>query len=196
MEWSGLLLDLAPLAVFAVLDSAGNVRYALIGAALAAVLELAYSHFFLGGIDAFSLLFFALIIAFAALAYYFKNPLFFKLKPAAIGCCTALIMLLTSAIGRPAMLEMTEHYAAAMPASLQAQLAQDGVRAMLARANLHLGIGLLAYAAACAWAALRLSRWWWLAISGPGLYLVALISAVLAMPALYSGFIRTLFQRF
>lgn len=193
MEWSGLLLDFAPLVVFAVLDGMGNLRYALIGAVLAAVLELVYSHFILGGIDAFSLFFVALIIAFAALSYYFKNPLFFKLKPAAIGGCTALIMLLTSAIGRPVMLEMAQHYAAALPPSLQVQLAQDGVRAMLARANLFMGFGFLAYAAACAWAALRLSRWWWLAISGPGLYLIAFISAALAMPALYQRFVGVLF---
>ncbi len=189
MEWSGLLLDFAPLAVFAILDGRGNLRYALIGAVLAAVLELVYSQLFFGGIDAFSLLFAALIIAFAALSYYFKNPLFFKLKPAVIGCCTALIMLLTSAIDRPVMLEMAQHYAAALPASFQAQLAQDSVRAMLARANFFMGIGFLAYAAACAWAALYLSRWWWLAISGPGLYLVTFISAVLAMPALFSRFV-------
>jgi intracellular septation protein A len=185
MDWSFLLLDLLPLAVFALLDALGNLRYALIGAVAASAFELLYSHFFLGGIDAISLVFAGLILAFAALSYAAKNPLFFKLKPAVIGFCTGLILLATSAIGRPAMLEMTTHYAPALPASMQSQLAQASARALLARANLFLGVGLLGYAAACAWAARHLNRWWWLAISGPGLYIVALLSALLATVLAY-----------
>ena len=39
MEWSLFLLDFVPLLVFVVLDSLGNVRYAVIGAVLAAAVE-------------------------------------------------------------------------------------------------------------------------------------------------------------
>ena len=78
MIWSVLLFDLVPLIAFAVLDAFGNVRYALIGAILAALLNLLYSQFFLGGIDAISLIFVGLIVFFAGLSYYAQNPLFFK----------------------------------------------------------------------------------------------------------------------
>ena len=47
MIWSVLLFDLVPLIAFAVLDALGNVRYALIGAIIAALLNLLYSQFFL-----------------------------------------------------------------------------------------------------------------------------------------------------
>ena len=57
MLWTMLLLDLVPLIVFTILDAFGNMRYALIGAVLSAILNLLYSHLFLGGIDAISLVF-------------------------------------------------------------------------------------------------------------------------------------------
>ena len=107
MIWSVLLFDLVPLIAFAVLDAFGNVRYALIGAILAALFNLLYSHFFLGGIDAISLIFVGLIVFFAGLSYYAQNPLFFKLKPTAIAFVTASIMFATSAIGTPVMVELS-----------------------------------------------------------------------------------------
>ena len=181
MIWSVLLFDLVPLIAFAVLDALGNVRYALIGAIIAALLNLLYSQFFLGGVDAISLIFVGLIVFFAALSYYAQNPLFFKLKPAAIAFATASIMFATSAIGTPVMVEMADHYAPMMPEIAQTPLAQESLRAALARTNLYMGFGFTIYAIACAWAALRLSRWWWLAISGPGLYLIIAICAGLSM---------------
>ena len=137
MIWSVLLFDLVPLIAFAVLDALGNVRYALIGAIIAALLNLLYSQFFLGGIDAISLIFVGLIVLFAGLSYYAQNPLFFKLKPTAIACVTASIMFATSAIGTPVMVEMADHYAPMMPEMVQTPLAQERLRAALARTNLH-----------------------------------------------------------
>lgn len=181
MIWSVLLFDLVPLIAFAILDALGNVRYALIGAVLAAILNLLYSHFFLGGIDTISLIFVGLIVFFAALSYYAQNPLFFKLKPAAIACVTACIMLATSAIGTPVMVDMADHYAPMMPEMVKTPQAQEHLRSALARTNLYMGFGFIVYAIACTWAAFRLSRWAWLAISGPGLYLVIAVCAGLAM---------------
>ena len=90
-------------------------------------------------------------------------------------------MFATSAIGTPVMVEMADHYAPMMPEMVQTPLAQERLRAALARTNLYMGFGFIVYAIACAWAALRMSRWWWLAISGPGLYLIIAICAGLAM---------------
>jgi len=180
MDLSSLLLDLVPLLVFVVLDGMGNVRYAVVGAVLAAALELAYSHFWLGGIDAFSLVFAALILVFAALSYRFNNPLFFKFKPVAIGLITALVLLVTSAISQPALLSMADRYTEALPDTMRALLADTAVRQLLARTNLFLGFTLALHAAATAWAALNLNRWWWFAISGPGLYIVVIFTGLVA----------------
>ncbi len=158
----------------------GNVRYAVLGAVLAALCELAYSYFLLGGVDAFSLVFAALILVFAALSYKFNNPLFFKFKPVAIGAITALVLLVTSAISQPALLSMADRYAEMLPENMRSMLSDASVRQLFVRMNLYLGFALLVHAAATAWAALHLSRWWWFAISGPGLYIAVLFTGLLA----------------
>ena len=79
MLWTMLLLDLVPLIVFTILDAFGNMRYALIGAVLAAILNLLYSHLFLGGIDAISLVFVGSCL-FCHTLLLRENPLFFSLN--------------------------------------------------------------------------------------------------------------------
>jgi intracellular septation protein A len=180
MDLSSLLLDLVPLLVFVVLDGMGNVRYAVIGAVLAAVFELVYSHFMLGGVDTFSLIFAAFILVFAGLSYRFNNPIFFKFKPVAIGIITALVLLVTSAISQPALLSMADRYAQMLPDQMQSMLGDANVRQLFARMNLYLGFALLLHAAATAWAALHLNRWWWFAISGPGFYIAVLFTGLVA----------------
>lgn len=180
MDLSSLLLDLIPLLVFVVLDGMGNVRYAVIGAVLAAVFELVYSHFMLGGVDTFSLIFAAFILVFAGLSYRFNNPIFFKFKPVAIGIITALVLLVTSALSQPALLSMADRYAQMLPDQMQSMLGDANVRQLFARMNLYLGFALLLHAAATAWAALHLSRWWWFAISGPGFYIAVLFTGLVA----------------
>ena len=176
-----LLFDLVPLIVFTILDTLGNMRYALIGAVIAAIINLLYSHLFLGGIDAISLVFVGIIVFSAALSYYAQNPLFFKLKPAAIACMTACIMLVTSAIDTPVMVEMVNQYAPMMPEMIKNPVEQERLLTVLERTNLYMGFGFIIYAIACTWAAFYMSRWSWLAISGPGLYLVITLCAVLAI---------------
>ena len=182
MEWSLLLLDFVPLLVFVVLDSLGNVRYAVIGAVLAAALELGYSYWALGGIDFFSVGFAAFILFFAGLSYKFNDPVFFKFKPVAIGVLSGGIFLTTSAFFDPLLLTMSDRYIHLIPAHQQHKLQNAAVRLVLADFSLYLGFTFLLHAAATAWAALRLSRWSWFAVSGPGLYVTIVLTALLAIP--------------
>lgn len=182
MEWSLFLLDLVPLLVFVVLDSFGNVRYAVIGAVLAAALELGYSYWILGSIDLFSILFAAFVVIFAGLSYKFNNPVFFKFKPVAIGALSGLVFLATSAFFEPLLLTIIDRYIDLIPAHQQHKLQHPTVRLILAQFNLYLGFAFLLHATVTAWAALHLSRWGWFAVSGPGLYVVILLTALLVIP--------------
>ena len=182
MDLSLFVLDLVPLLVFVVLDSIGNVRLAVIGAMLAAALELGYSYWALGGIDLFSVIFAALILFFAGLSYKFNNPLFFKLKPVAIGALSGIIFLTTSVFFTPILLTLIDRYIELIPLQHQHKLQNPTVRLMLADFNLYLGFTFLLHAGITAWAALRLSRWGWFAISGPGLYAVIFLAALLVIP--------------
>jgi len=182
MEWSLFLLDFVPLLVFVVLDSLGNVRYAVIGAVLAAVVELGYSYWALGGIDLFSVAFAAFILLFAGLSYKFNNPLFFKFKPVAIGALSGIAFLVTSTFFAPLLLTMLDRYIDLIPVEQQHKLQHPAVRLILADFNLYLGFAFLLHAGATGWAAVHLSRWGWFAVSGPGLYVVILLTALLVIP--------------
>ena len=182
MEWSLFLLDFVPLLVFVVLDSLGNVRYAVIGAVLAATVELGYSYWALGGIDLFSVAFAAFILLFAGLSYKFNNPLFFKFKPVAIGALSGIVFLVTSVFFAPLLLTMLDRYIDLVPAEQQHKLQHPAMRLALADFNLYLGFAFLLHAGATGWAAIHLSRWGWFAVSGPGLYVVILLTALFVIP--------------
>jgi len=181
LDWTILLLDVVPLLVFVVIDSLSNMRYAVIGALIAAGLELAYSLYRFGRIDEFALISAALILLFGGLSLKFDNPLYFKFKPVILSGLSALIFLVTYALSRPLLLLALDRYGDALPSQMQILLDQPGTRRIFARASLYLAFGFAAHAAAVAWAALRLNNWGWLITRTGGAYLMFLIVALLAV---------------
>lgn len=173
-----LLLGFIPLLVFVVLDSLRNVRYAVAGGVLAAFCELGFSYWILGEIDVFAVVFAALVLVLAGLSYRFDNSVFFKFKPVVASTIMGTVFLATSALGEPLMLTVIDRYIDLVPADQRFKLQQSIVRGVLADLNLYLGFILPLHAGLTAWAALRLNRWWWFAISGPG-FLVALFGTQL-----------------
>jgi intracellular septation protein A len=149
MEWSLLLLDFVPLLVFVVLDSLSNVRYAVLGAVLAAALELGYSYFALGSIDSFSILFASFVLLFAGLSYKFDNPVFFKFKPAVIGALSGVAFLATSAFFEPLLLTMVDRYIDLIPTHQQHKMQEPAMRLILARFNLYLGFARRSHGLGC-----------------------------------------------
>jgi len=181
MEWFLILFDFIPLLVFVILDSLGKLRYAVLGAVLAAALELGYSYWAQGTINSFSLLFAGPVLVFAALSYRFNNPVFFQLKPTVIGGIMGIVFLTSSALHQPLLLTTLDRYVDLFPPELHSRLQSPTMAATLTQFNLYLGFGFLIHALVTAWAALRLNRWWWFAISGPGLYLIFLLAALVAL---------------
>ena len=170
MDWTILLLDFVPLLVFVVIDSFSNARYAVFGAVAAAGLEIGYSLFVFGEVDAFSYVYVALILLFGGLSFKFDNAVYFKFRPVAIGLALAATFLVSYAMGKPLLVIGVERYSEAIPPRFLTQLQDPQVQAALHRASLYLGFGLIAQAALVGWAALRLSSWWWLAIRNVGFY--------------------------
>ena len=170
-----LLIDLIPLLIFVIIDSLGRLRWAIFGAALAAVLEVAYSLWAFGEIDEFSYVSLGLIALFGGLSVKFDNAAYFKFKPVILNLAMAAVLIVTYAVGHPLLLLSVERYGHTLPAALQQQLGHPAVRAILERASLNLGFGLIAQAALVGWAALRLSTWWWFATRSAGFYLMMLV---------------------
>ena len=180
MDWRFLLLDLVPLLVFVVVDSLSNMKYAIIGALLAAVLELGYSLYLFGEVDEFSMVSVLLILVFGGLSLRFDNPLFFKFKPVILSAVMALTLLVTYSLGRPLLLMAADRYGEMFPEQMRWVLVHPYARQILERASLYLGFGFLVHAGAVAWAALRLSNWWWFATRSVGSYVMVTIVVVLA----------------
>jgi intracellular septation protein A len=181
MDWSILLLDLIPVLIFVVFDSLGKVKYAVIGAVLAAALELSYSYFFLGGVDGFSLIYVTLFLIFGGLSYKFNNPVFFKFKPVVVSTVSALIFLVTYANGTPLMVLLMDRYAEILPAEAQALLSSTQWRPILARVSFYMIFGLVAHAGLVAWVALRSSTWWWLVARNAGFIVIAYLVVLVSM---------------
>lgn len=170
-----LLLDLVPLLVFVILDSLGRLRWAIVGAALAAALEVGYSLLVFGEVDEFSYVSLGLIALFGGLSVKFDNAVYFKFKPVVLNLVMAAVFIATYAMGRPLLLMGIDRYGDSLPAVLQQGLALPAVRASLERASLNVGFGLIVQAGLVGWAAMRLSTWWWFATRSAGFYLMMIV---------------------
>ena len=80
------------------------------------------------------------------------------------------------------MLTAIDRYSDLVPADQRFKLQQPIVRGLLADLNLYLGFTLPLHAGLTAWAALRLNRWWWFAISGPGFFVALFGTQLLVLP--------------
>ncbi len=167
-----LLLDFIPLLVFVVLDSLGRLRWAIVGAVLAAALEIGYSLLAFGEVDEFSYVSLGLIALFGGLSIKFDSGLYFKFKPVVLNLAMAGVFIVTYAMERPLLLMGIERYGDTLPHLLQQQLANPAVRATLERASLNVGFGLILQAGLVGWAALRLGTWWWFATRSAGFYVM------------------------
>ena len=92
-----------------------------------------------------------------------------------------IVFLSSSALHQPLLLTTLDRYVDLFPPELRLRLQTPTMAAILTRFNLYLGFGFLIHALVTAWASLRLNRWWWFAVSGPGLYLVFLLAALVAL---------------
>jgi len=181
MDWSILLIDLVPVLIFVVFDSLGKLKYALIGALLAAAVELFYSYFLLGGIDELSLIYVSLFLLFGGLSYKFNDPIFFKFKPVVISTVSALVFLVAYIGGNPLLVVLMERYAELLPPWAHAQLSQPPWHQVLVRMSFYMIFGLLAHAALIAWVALRYNTWWWLVARNVGFILISFLVTALSV---------------
>lgn len=176
-----LLLDLIPVIIFVVLDSLGKVKYAVIGAVLAAVLELLFSHFYLGRIDEFSLIYVALFLIFGGLSYKFNNSLFFKFKSVVLSAVTGLIFLVTHLMDNPFMVMFLDRYGQMVPQEIYRFYTPAQLRTIFARVSFYMIFGMFAHAGLVAWVALRYSTWWWFAARNVGILIIMFLALQLSM---------------
>ena len=106
MNFTSLLMALAPLVIFVIIDAYASARTALLSAMGLSVLLLVYYYFALGGIDATMVLESGLIVLLGLIALKMNNPLFFKFQPVAVGICLGLFLAWFQFFDEPYLLKI------------------------------------------------------------------------------------------
>ncbi|MCB0341745.1 MAG: septation protein IspZ [Bdellovibrionales bacterium] len=164
------LVVLIPLLVFAVVDTFASLKVALIAAAVAALGEVAFSYFYLGEIDSFSMASVFLVFLMGGVAYLKESRQIFYLKPAILSFALGAFLVGAHMMGHSVLLEGVTKYAQLFPPEQQEVLAQPMLVKILTNASFTVGISLILHGLFTAWAAYRLSRWGWLAVAAVGVY--------------------------
>lgn len=167
-----LILGILPLVAFVIIDSFLGLKAGLIAAAVLAVAEAIYSFYELGSLDWLSVGSLALVLLFGLLSFISNKAIYMKLQPVFLGLSFGLVMLVLQIMNQPILLLVMDKYGSIIPAEVATNLQHPLARQMLARASLYLGIGFLLHAGLVAYAAYRMSNWWWLFIRGIGLYIM------------------------
>lgn len=180
MSLSYILLGLLPLIAFVVIDSFLGLKAGIVAAFVLAGLEALYSLYEFGSLDELSVASLLLVFVFGLFSLKSKNPIYMKLQPVFLGLCFGCIVLVFQALNKPILLIALSKYGSMMPVELQKNIENPLMQTMLARVSLFLGLGFLLHAGCVAYAAFRLSNWWWLIIRGIGLYVMMALCVVCA----------------
>ncbi len=175
-----LILGLLPLIAFVIIDAFLGLKSGLIAAILFAVAEAAYTIYEFGELDWLSIASLVLVLVFGLLSFKSNNAIYMKLQPVFLGISFGCVVLVLQILGKPILLLVMEKYGSLVPAEIQINAQNPLVQKMLSQTSLNLGIGLLLHAALVAYAAFRMSNWWWLFIRGIGLYVMMGICVLMA----------------
>lgn len=176
-----LLIIIIPLVVFALVETFGSVKTALIAAMIAAVAEVVFSYFYFGHIDSFSVASIFLVLLMGGLAYKKESRRIFYLKPAILSFAFGAFLVIAHLMGNHVLLDGITKYSELFSEDQRMLFSQDGMMKVLSLAGLTVGLSLMLHGLVSAWAAYKLSRWWWLTIAGLGVYLFMFIGLIFAV---------------
>ncbi len=179
MNISLILFGVLPLIAFVIIDSFMGLKAGLISAIALAIVEAIYTLYQFGSIDSVTVASLVLVCAFALISFKSNNAIYMKLQPVFLGLAFGAVLLVMQSMGKPLLLMMFEKYDTLIPEEYRANFKHPQVLLMLARLSLILGFGFIIHAGLVAYAAFRLSNWWWLIIRGIGLYIMLFLCCLL-----------------
>lgn len=180
MNVTTFLMGVVPLVVFVLVDSFSGVKAGIIWALLFALAELVYTLVVYRTVDEITVISLGTVLLFGFLSYKSGNSFFFKMQPVILGVLFGVLMLVMQALGKPLLVILTEKYQYLMPSELRGRLLDPFFLKFLAKCSLTLGVGFLVHAGLVAYAALKMSNWWWLALRGLGVYVMMFLSMLIA----------------
>jgi intracellular septation protein A len=175
MNESGVLLGILPLILFAIIDSFGGLKTALITAAVLAIAELLFSYFYFGEFDFITVTSVALILIMAAAAYTKKSSKFFKMQPVILSFVLGAIFLIAYLMGHELIYEMWEKYKVALPDATKEKFSHPFYVYMMKSYSFHIFWGLWLHACLCYFAAIKFNNFWWITTRVVGFYVCQFI---------------------
>jgi intracellular septation protein A len=181
MSSIAIIAGIIPLFVFVIVDMFAKVRTALAVAVVFAVIEAIASYVMFGSLDQITLFSFLMVLAMAAISFSKEDSIFFKFQPVIFSFFLGSYLIISFIVQDvPILLALMTKYSSHFPTDFQTKLADPFVRNLVSVYPLYLGIGLLLHALATAWAALKLSNWWWIAMRAIGFYAFSFLAAIAA----------------
>ena len=184
MNSYSLLIGIVPLLLFVIVDSVAGLKSALLTTIIAAILEVIYSYMTFGELDSVSMISLILVIALSIVSFQKRSAMFIKMQPVILSTLFGMVLIGSYLINRPLLYTMMMKYgpklAQSMGEQLQMMLESPIYHRLLKVSTPSIGVGLLFHAAATAYAALKMSNWWWIAIRGIGFYFFMIASYLFA----------------
>lgn len=191
MQISLLLLGLAPLIVFAILDSFFSLKVGLIGAIVAVLFEAGLSLYFIGEIDNLTLFNVVLILLFVGISWKFNKPEYFKMQPSIMSAVFGAILWGSYLLDKPILKEFFIKYRPQILEMLQdspiqmAMIQSELFLNLLAETCMTFGVLLFGHAALTAYTAFKKGNGAWIA-ARVSWYLFMFIAMIWARARVFS----------
>jgi len=177
MDINTFFIGILPVIVFVVLDSITTKKSAIISAVVLAFGEFLFTIIKYHTIDELTVLSVALVVVFGWLSIKKGNDIYFKIQPAILGLFfSASFFFFYYILDKPLFNFMVEKYldndiGKYIPANIPKEYFMEMMRIM----SRDLGWWILFHALLTAYAAFRMSKWWWFFIRVPFFYILLFI---------------------
>ena len=176
---AGLLIGLIPLIIFAIIDAYASLNVALIAMIIATIIEVTYSIYMFGGLDAISIVSIVLVIILCGISYMKKSSVMIKLKPAILSGFGGSFSFY-SLIKQPFLITLLNKYAAILTPEVGLILKTEIGQQYFGVLSLYLGYTFIAHAALVYFTGVKTNNFWWGLSSTLGFLLFMIIATICA----------------
>lgn len=171
MSTNALLFGILPLLAFVIMDSFFGMKSGLMAAVLLAGVELFYTLVKFGTIDSVTALSVFTVVLMSFLAWKKESEKIFLFQPVIISFFFGAYFTITYFMNEPILIVFFDKYAKDLMTTEQFSMMNSPLmRKLMEKSTLTNGLFFFVHAG-CTWfAAIKLNKWWWIAVRGIGFY--------------------------
>lgn len=187
MAWTFFIYGVLPVLAFVVVDAMAPLRWAVVAAVLAAILDVLLTYTLLGHWDPFGI---GAIFVFAGLGWWAVktgDKTLVKLQPTIMAVLLATFLAYHQWFGPPLLETYMPMLQAAAPPDVRKMLNRPDMARLMAQSLVIVMIVLVLHGAACAFAAYKLSNGAWLGVRVLGFWGLLALAMVVQSIRLATG---------